>query len=552
MRSSISLLCLLLLSLLLLSLLRESSDSTWKPFEDCLLKHQDPKFPLIYFRNLTSHRDPPFSSVLNAYVRNLRFNSSTALKPSIIITARHESHVKAAVICGATNKIQMKIRSGGHDYEGSSYRVDNNYTNPNVQFFILDMFNLRDIEINLTAKTARVQTGATLGELYYKIATTSQTLGFPAGTCPSVGVGGHIGGGGFGNMIRKYGLSSDNVVDAGIIVANGTLLNRTSMGEDLFWAIRGGGAASFGVVLSYTVKLVPVPEIVTTFKVVKTLEENVTNLAFKWQDVAPNITEDLFLKLNLDVENTEREGKTIRASFEGLFLGTCHRLVKILSDRFPELGLKESNCNEMSWAQSLVGIDKPIEALLSRSFSASYFKGKSDYVEKPISKVGFDGIWNKMIKLKDVKLYFYPYGGKMFTIPASETPFPHRDKILWKIQYGINWKKPDEEKASLDKSMEIYDYMAQFVSEDRRSFFPYRDHTLGININYTYEEGRKYGLKYFGDNFYRLVEIKSKVDAANFFKNEQSIPVKNRHGDFDELISLVTEKKGKRGRKLIV
>ncbi|WZZ25468.1 hypothetical protein YC2023_008869 [Brassica napus] len=100
---------------------------------------------------------------------------------------------------------------------------------------------------------AWVQAGATLGELYTKISEASKPLAFPAGVCPTLGAGGHISGGGYGNLMRKYGISVDHVVDAQLVDVNGKILNRASMGEDLFWAIRGGGCASFGVILSWTI-----------------------------------------------------------------------------------------------------------------------------------------------------------------------------------------------------------------------------------------------------------------------------------------------------------
>ena len=71
--------------------------------------------------------------------------------------------------------------------------------------------------------------------------------------------------------MRKYGLAADNVLDAYLINANGKIINSEAMGEDLFWAIREGGGASFGVILSWKIKLVRVPPTVTTFNVKKTL-----------------------------------------------------------------------------------------------------------------------------------------------------------------------------------------------------------------------------------------------------------------------------------------
>ncbi|CAN1251736.1 Berberine bridge enzyme-like 1 [Linum perenne] len=118
------------------------------------------------------------------------------------------------------------------------------------------MFNLRSIQIDAVNQSGWVQAGATLGELYYAISQKSNLLGFPAGVCPT-----------YGNLLRKYGLSVDHIVDAQIVDAEGKFLDsRESMGEDLFWAIRGGGGASFGVVIAYKIKLVPVPATVTVFR----------------------------------------------------------------------------------------------------------------------------------------------------------------------------------------------------------------------------------------------------------------------------------------------
>jgi len=210
----------------------------------------------------------------------------------------------------------MKIRSGGHDYEGLSYVS-------NVPFFIVDMFNFRSINVSIKDESAWVEVGATLGEVYYRIAEKSKVHGFNAGVCPTVGVGGHFSGAGYGNMMRKYGLTVDNIDDAKLIDVNGRILDRKSMGEDLFWAITGGGGVSYGVVLSYKTKLVRVPPKVTVFSIPRFYDQNALDLAYLWQRFADKWDNDLFMRMIIDVVNStiRASEKTVRVSFLTLFLG---------------------------------------------------------------------------------------------------------------------------------------------------------------------------------------------------------------------------------------
>ncbi|KAL6293572.1 hypothetical protein ACE6H2_001714 [Prunus campanulata] len=534
---------LLLFQLILLLLLLLSFNVSWagsdsapdQDFVQCLLSHSQPSHPIseaIYILNNAS-----YSSVLRSYIRNLRFNTCSTLKPFLIITPLHESHVQQAIVCAQKQNLQMKIRSGGHDYEGVSYVSE-------VPFFLLDMFNLRSIDIDINSETAWVQAGATLGELFYRIYEKSKIHGFPAGVCPTVGVGGHFSGAGYGNLMRKYGLSVDNIIDAQLIDVHGRLLDRKSMGEDLFWAITGGGGASFGVVIAYKINLVRVPQTVTVFRVERTLEQNATDIVYRWQYVAPKLDTDLFIRLTMEVVNitggplsTGGENyKTVRASFIGLFLGNSERLLSVMETGFPELGLKQSDCIEMSWVESVLfwtnfpsGTEP--EALLSRKPQVLvHLKRKSDYVKTPIPKIGLMWIWQKMIEFEVPIMTFNPYGGKMSEIPESATPCPHRAGNLWKIQYATNWEVCGAEASDyhLNLTRKLYFYMTPFVSMNpREAYFNYKDLDLGINNNgkASYFEGRAYGIRYFKDNFDRLVRIKTKVDPRNFFRNEQSIPI---------------------------
>ncbi|KAK9115189.1 hypothetical protein Syun_021986 [Stephania yunnanensis] len=242
-----------------------SSSPNHESFINCLAFHSQSN------SSVYTPETPSYSTILQSSIQNLRFETPETRKPEFIVTPSHESQVQTAVICCRKHGLQIRVRSGGHDFEGLSYASK-------VPFVMIDLINLRSVEVDIGENSAWVQAGATIGEVYYRIAEKSRIHGFPGGLCPHVGVGGHISGAGYGNLLRKYGVSADHVVDALIINTDGKILDRESMGEDLFWAIRGGGAASFGVILAWKIQLVPVPPTVTVSTVDRTLEQGATAL----------------------------------------------------------------------------------------------------------------------------------------------------------------------------------------------------------------------------------------------------------------------------------
>ncbi|XP_019151844.1 PREDICTED: berberine bridge enzyme-like 15 [Ipomoea nil] len=499
--------------------------------KQCLIRHSQNHTAI--FNDIYTPDNSSFVSVLQYPIKNTRFNSSDTPKPFSVITPREEPEVQAVILCAAELNLRVRIRSGGHDYEGLSYTTpaEKRVADQNP-FLVLDLINFNNVAVDTVKKTAWVGSGATVGELYYRISEKSKTLGFPAGVCHSIGVGGHFSGGGYGMMLRKHGLAADHVVDARLVDAKGKVLNRKSMGKDLFWAIRGGGGNTFGVVLSWKVQLVDVPETVTTFNIVKTPDQNATNIVHKWQSIAPKLSRELFIRIIAIGQNP------VQAIFNSLYLGPADTLLKILQQSFPELGATRQDLREMSWIESVLTIDgfpngtdpKALMGTIVNNGQPNYFKGKSDYVKNPIPVEGLEGVWDFLRENNSGLLIFSPYGGRMDEISESAIPFPHRAGNLYKIQYVMSWSEAGREAYEIHMRWirRMFQYYTPFVSKSpREAYVNYRDLDIGTNSmpNSTYgAQSKNWGVKYFKNNFERLVRVKTKVDPQNFFRNEQSIP----------------------------
>ncbi|MBA0827601.1 hypothetical protein Goarm_012371, partial [Gossypium armourianum] len=232
-----------------------------------------------------------------------------------------------------------------------------------------------------------------------------------------------------------------------------------------------GGGGSFGIVLSWKVKLVHVPSTVTVFSVGRTLEQNATQLLHRWQYVAPSLPNDVYSVVSISSMNSTENGeRTVLATFTSVFQGVADELIPLMQERFPELG-------------------------------------KSDYVRKPMPEIALQGLWSRLLEVNETStaiVNIISYGGKMDEIPETETAFPHRKGTLYKINYNIVWQ---EEENSNPQS--------------------YRDLDIGRNNDdgkTSYKQASVWGRKYFKNNFDRLTYVKAKIDPENFFRHEQSIP----------------------------
>lgn len=321
------------------------------------------------------------------------------------------------------------------------------------------------------------------------------------------------------------------MIDARVVDARGRVLERREMGEDFFWAIRGGGGSSFCVVLSWKIGLVDVPSTVTVFNVTEFEEQSALKIIHRWQFVSDKVSDDLFVRVML-----QRYKNMVRASFPGLYLGSVKSLLELVNREFPELGLEEKDCQEVSWIESVVWFaelgDVPIDALGKRTRASLAFKAKSDFVQEPIPETAISNMWRRLQEPEAelAQLIFTPFGGRMSEVGEYETPFPHREGNMYEIQYLNYWRGGGEEEK--EKYMwwveRVYDEMSEFVARSPRgAYINLRDLDLGMYVGgkrSKYEEGKSWGVKYFKNNFERLVRVKTSVDPFDFFCDEQSIP----------------------------
>ncbi|MCO5572068.1 hypothetical protein L7F22_025819 [Adiantum nelumboides] len=467
--------------------------------------------------NYTTSSSSSFNAVLDFSMQNLRFSEPGVSKPGAIILPTTVSEVQRAWTCVRTGGWSLRVRSGGHSYEGLS-------STASTPFAIIDLMNMHAITVNVAKKFVWVEAGVRLGELYYAIASaSSNTLGFSAGTCATIGVGGHFMGGGYGMLSRKYGVAADNLLEAQVITANGTLIKKVSTSDpELFWALRGGGGGAWGIVVAWKLKLVSVPSTVTTFNVWRTGKQALTDLVFKWQNVVPAAAPELFVAIYM-ASISSAGAADMGASFYGQYWGTVNQTVALFNSIYPELGLTASGCKQGNWIQavaSIAGLAEPVALLNRQQTSRGYFKAKSDYVSKALTKQALSGAYDIMMKNTRGWMIFEPYGGVMSKISSDAIAFPHRAGKLFVIQYQAVWpddtNSPDNELIAWLRG--LYSYMAPFVTytPSRATYVNYNDLDLGDSVTA--------GKSYFGSNFAKLVKIKARVDPSNIFNQPQSVP----------------------------
>src|SRR5947208_3139151 len=430
-----------------------------------------------------------------------------AVKPRAIVFCESLGDVQRTVRWARRHAVRIVPRSGGHSYGGYS-------TTSGV---IVDVSRLNGVVLDRRGH-AVIGAGARLIDVYEHLAQYGRTV--PAGSCPTVGIAGLALGGGVGFASRKFGLTCDNLLEATVVLADGSAVVANAHAHpDLYWALRGGGGGSFGIVTRLVFRTHPVGQVATY--AIEWAWPDAAKVVQAWQKLAPHAPDGLFSVLNLN----SVVGGQARISSAGQLFGSADRLrelVKPLANagtptRFTVTSRSYLDAQEM-WAGcsgTIAECHLPPQGQLGRST----FKGKSSFANSPLSLKGI----NAMIRQIESRIItgsgsgvilLDSYGGAINRVKKDATAFVHRD-ALFSMQYLAYWDPSAAAEPNLRWLRGFYSAMRPYVSP-----FAYQ--------NYIDPDLGKWGRAYYGTNFDRLIAVKRRYDPQNVFRSSQSIPVKRR------------------------
>ena len=426
----------------------------------------------------------------------LNFNKRFVYFPKAILAPTTHAEAKHVLKAFKKHHLKFSVRSGGHCFEPGSLSSD----------YIFDLQNFNAIIPDLESSEVYIGAGCRLQTVIDALGAIDYAI--PTGTCPTVGVAGLTLGGGIGLIDRSFGLTCDSVKSIILLTANAKIIEvNAEHHPDLFWALRGGGNGSYGIVLGFIFHMHYIPE-VTFYELIWEWDSAKISPIFhawqKWVQTLPNkITSVLGIRHPNDICAEPDNTPPVVIRIFGLKIGSekFDEWKKAFKDLKPQVKLFKGNYLTISkyWAS------EP---------KLPFNKAKSRILQKPITKDAIKEITAFFQKLDarnpDYLVYFNfeALGGK---ISEKHTAFFPRDAFGWWYQ-AYYWDRPEQNEEVLALSRQFYAKIPAEVSK-----FCY------ANI-VDYDIGKDYLKLYYGNHVKALIEIKDKYDPTNFFHWKQSIP----------------------------
>jgi len=413
-------------------------------------------------------------------------------RPAVIVRPTDANEVAYVVSLARQTGMELAVRSGGHSTAGHSVSEGG---------IVLDLSSMKALDIDVEGRTAWAETGLTAGE--YTAATGAYGLATGFGDTGSVGIGGITLGGGIGYLVRKHGLTIDNLLAAEVVTADGQV-QRVDAGShpDLFWAIRGGGG-NFGVATRFQFRLHEVntvyggmlilpatPEVVAGFIAeAEAAPEELSTIANvmgapPMPFLPPEVHGQLIVFALMVYAGSPEDGERVMAPFRALATPLADMLRPM---QYPEMYPRE----DTSYHPTAVGrtifldsVDLDVAGTIVETIRAS----------------------DASMRVAQLRVL----GGAMARVPADATAFAHRGSRIM-ASLAAFYDGPEEQ---VRREKWVNDFAASVLQSN-----------TGVYVNFLGNEGEaRVRAAYPGNTWDRLREIKRRYDPTNLFRLNQNIP----------------------------
>ncbi len=435
--------------------------------------------------------DPGYNEARQGYNRAIQHY------PLIINYCRNKEDVAKAVNWARRYRIPLRIRSGGHNYEG--------YSNGSGTL-VVDISEMHGLSLDEEGGFLTLEGGVTNRQVYEFV--SARGYPFAGGTCPTVGVSGYATGGGWGLSCRYLGLGCDSLEEIELVNGEGRLIKANRRrNPELFWACRGAGGGNFGVIVSMVFRLPPKTDNVTLIEIdyLQATTERQEIFLATWQqwlkEADPRIT------LISRIYNSANDGLAMLV--RGIFYGEADE-AKVLMEPFTGLEGAEYSFQYLPFleAVTIIGSNYPdSEKFQSVSrFVLRNFNGEE--IAELVKLIGQRPPGSLFAGLS-----MYALGGKVREMGRDQTAFFYRqaDYIIW-----------------LETIWEENRFAVANRSWINRRFPALASVTTGSYVNFPYSRLPNYLEEYYGNHAALLKEIKKKYDPCNIFTFPQGLKSRGR------------------------
>lgn len=421
------------------------------------------------------------------------YNGMIDKRPAIIVYCSNVVDVRACVNYARKYNLLTSIRGGGHNGPGLALCDEG---------LVIDLSNMKGIRVDPEERTVVAEAGCTWADVDH--ATHSFGLATVSGIISSTGIAGLTLGGGHGYLSRKYGLTADNLIEADVVLPDGTFVTANEdQYPDLFWALRGGGG-NFGVVTSFKYRLHPVDTIVggpmlwhvdQAEKIMKWYREFIT--------CAPEDVYAFFL-------SAEVPGKPFPPEIHG---------EKVCGLVWCFTGSEEEAERYLQQAREVEDplfehVDPMPYPMLQSAFDHVYPEGLQWYWKGDFIRELPDEAISEHLKYAEVPttrstMHLYPINGKVQDSTVDETAWNYRDVNWSMVIAGVSTDPAEKEKIT------------KWARDYWEATHPY---SAGASyVNFMMEEGDERIKATYGKNYKRLQKVKAKYDPDSFFRRNQNI-----------------------------